>query len=78
LAYCTIDYLGHVVSILGSLFGIPLALVFPPLMHNILVKDSSPTMRWMNKGVVVIGFLAMIAASFATLISWDDVDAGGK
>lgn len=72
LAYCAIDYLGRVVSILGSLFGIPLALVFPPLMHNTLVTDSSLTMRRMNKGVVVVGFLAMIAASFATLISWND------
>ena len=70
-AVIAIDYLGNVVSILGSLFGIPLALVVPPLMHNTLVHDSSKTTRWMNYGVVVIGVLAMAAASFATIVSWD-------
>ena len=71
MALAAIDYLGNVVSILGSLFGIPLALVFPPLMHNILVKDSSPVTRGMNYGVVVFGFFAMGAASFATIVSWN-------
>lgn len=71
VAICAIDYLGNVVSILGSLFGIPLALVVPPLMHNILITDSSKTTRWMNYGVVVIGFIATGAASFATIVSWD-------
>ena len=66
-----IDYLGNVVSILGSLFGIPLALVFPPLMHNSLVKDSPASLKAMNYCVVGIGFLAMGAASFATIVSWD-------
>lgn len=71
MAVVAIDYLGNVVSILGSVFGIPLALVFPPLMHNILVKDSSRATRWMNYGVVLVGIVAMGAASFATLLSWD-------
>jgi proton-coupled amino acid transporter len=71
IAVCAIDYLGNVVSILGSLFGIPLALVFPPLMHNALVEDSSQARRLMNYGIIVIGFLAMGATSFATIVSWD-------
>jgi len=71
IAFVAIDYLGNVVSILGSLFGIPLALVFPPLMHNILVKDSTQATKLVNYGVVVIGFFAMGAASFATIVSWD-------
>lgn len=70
-AVFAIDYLGNVVSILGSVFGIPLALVFPPLMHNVLVKDSSRATKWMNYGVVVVGVLAMGATSFATMFSWD-------
>jgi len=77
IAFVAIDYLGNVVSILGSLFGIPLALVFPPLMHNILVKDSSKTTRMINYGVVLIGFFAMGAASFATIVSWDKGAEGG-
>ena len=71
VAICAIDYLGNVVSILGSLFGIPLALVVPPLMHNALVTDSSKATKWLNYIVVAIGFMAMGAASFATIVSWD-------
>jgi solute carrier family 36 (proton-coupled amino acid transporter) len=66
IAVIAIEYLGNVVSVLGSLFGIPLALVFPPLMHNSLIKDSSALTRWMNYFVVGIGFFAMFAASYAT------------
>jgi len=67
IAVVSIDYLGNVVSILGSLFGIPLALVFPPLMHNSLVQDK----KVMNYCVVGVGLFAMGAASFATIVSWD-------
>jgi proton-coupled amino acid transporter len=77
IAVVAIDYLGNVVSILGSLFGIPLALVFPPLMHNSLLPDSSRTTKWMNYSVVLVGFLAMAAASFATIVSWDKGAEGG-
>lgn len=67
IAAVAIDYLGNVVSILGSLFGIPLALVFPPLMHNSLVGDK----KVMNYCVVCVGIFAMGAASFATMVSWN-------
>lgn len=72
VAVYAIDYLGNVVSILGSLFGIPLALVIPPLMHNTLVHGSSSFQRYLNYAVVVVGVFAMGAASFATLSSWDE------
>jgi proton-coupled amino acid transporter len=49
----TQNYLGNVVSLLGSMFGIPLALVFPPLMHNRLVGDRVQ----MNYVVVCFGLL---------------------
>lgn len=73
VAYLAIDYLGNVVSLLGSLVGIPIALIFPPLMHNQLVVGSSkdPLTLWMNRLVALIGVLAMSASSFTTLISWD-------
>jgi amino acid permease len=106
IAVIAIDYLGNVVSILGSLFGIPLALVFPPLMHNNLVLNSSRNnsninatdrsatlssssslwgrisssttfIRYTNYCVVVAGFFAMGAASFATIVSWDKGAEGG-
>jgi proton-coupled amino acid transporter len=71
IAVVAIDYLGNVVSILGSLFGVPLALIFPPLMHHSLIKDSTSATKWMNFLIVGIGFLAMGATSFATIVSWD-------
>jgi len=72
IAVASIDYLGNVVSLLGSLFGIPLALIFPPLMHNsLVVKDSSQTQRNLNYCVVVVGILAMGAASFNTITMWN-------
>lgn len=71
IAMVSIDYLGNVVSILGSLFGIPLALVFPPLMHNRLCQPTN-TERYSNYAVMVIGFVAMGAASFATIATWNE------
>lgn len=70
VAALTLDYLGNVVSILGSLFGIPLALVYPPLMHNSMVKNSSRGRRLANRAVVFVGFVAMAAASYATIANW--------
>jgi len=72
IAVCSMEYLGNVVSILGSLFGIPLALVFPPLMHNALIKDSTTATRWSNYAVVVVGVFAMAAASFNTIVTWNN------
>ncbi len=72
VAYLSIDYLGNVVSLLGSLVGIPIALIFPPLMHNVLVKDASRMTRLMNYGVSALGLVAMGAASCTTILSWDE------
>lgn len=72
LALCTIDYLGNVVSILGSLFGIPLALIFPPLMHNTLLqKTISSKQRAFNYVVMMMGVVAIGASSFATIAMWN-------
>jgi uncharacterized membrane protein YhiD involved in acid resistance len=71
LAFVAIDYLGNVVSLLGSLVGIPTALVYPPLMHNILVRDRSKATRLINYCVAGIGFLAMGATSYTTIVSWN-------
>jgi proton-coupled amino acid transporter len=70
LAVVAIDYLGNVVSLLGSLVGIPIALIYPPLMHNQLV-DSSKTTRFLNYSLSVVGFIAAGAASYTTITSWD-------
>lgn len=72
IAYMAIDYLGNVVSILGSLVGIPIALVYPNLMHNILVKNSSKSVRTMNYCVAGLGLFATAAASYITITQWDE------
>jgi proton-coupled amino acid transporter len=72
IAVIAIDYLGNVVSLLGSLVGMPIALVYPPIMHNLLVKDSSATVRYMNYFVSSVGMIATVAASYATITNWDE------
>lgn len=72
VAILAIDYLGNVVSLLGSLVGIPIALIYPPLIHNKLVKDSSKTTRMMNYCLSMVGFFAALIASYTTIMSWDD------
>lgn len=71
VAFFAIDYLGNVVSLLGSLVGIPIALIYPPLMHNILVRDSLQRTRIKNYCVACIGVLAMGFTSYTTILSWD-------
>mmetsp|Transcript_1650 Transcript_1650/g.4411 ORF Transcript_1650/g.4411 Transcript_1650/m.4411 type:complete len:583 (-) Transcript_1650:117-1865(-) len=70
VAYFAQDYLGNVASLLGSLVGVPIGLVFPNLMHNALVKDSSPTRRAMNYGVASVGLIASVMASTTTILNW--------
>lgn len=72
VAIIAIDYLGNVVSLLGSLVGIPIALVYPPLIHNKLVPESSRTTKTLNYIVSIVGFFGAIAASYTTITSWDE------
>jgi proton-coupled amino acid transporter len=69
-AYVAIDCLGNVVSLLGSLVGIPIALIFPPLMHNALAKKAGWLTKMMNYIVASLGMVAMGAASYSTIASW--------
>jgi solute carrier family 36 (proton-coupled amino acid transporter) len=69
VAYVSIDYLGSVVSLLGSLVGIPIALIFPPLMHNALATRAGWPTKMMNYGVASLGVMAMGAASLTTIAS---------
>ncbi|KAL3941240.1 MAG: hypothetical protein SGBAC_004359 [Bacillariaceae sp.] len=71
VAHLAIDYLGNVVSLLGSLVGIPIALVFPPIMHNILGRDLSTVTKVMNYSVACLGFVIMGVCSYITIIQWD-------
>ena len=66
------NYLGNVVSLLGSLVGIPIALIYPPLMHNRLVKNSSRATKIMNICLSGVGLFAAGAASYTTIKSWNE------
>ena len=83
VAYFAIDYLGNVVSLLGSLVGIPIALIFPPIMHIILSEKRHGSGGWggtpkisfttkvMNLTISTLGVVAMLVASYTTITSWD-------
>lgn len=71
VAYLAIDYLGNVVSLLGSLVGIPIALIFPPIMHNILGRDLSTGTKALNTLVAGLGFIVMGVTSYITIIQWN-------
>lgn len=71
LGHISSSYLGNVASLLGGLVGIPIALIFPPLIHNILLKDrNSNVTRWMNIIVSFMGCIAMAMSTSITLHSW--------
>jgi solute carrier family 36 (proton-coupled amino acid transporter) len=71
LGHVSSSYLGNVASLLGGLVGIPIALIFPPIIHNILIKDRNSNMtRWMNNIVSFMGCIAMVMSTYITLHSW--------
>jgi len=71
VAYLAIDYLGNVVSLLGSLVGIPIILIFPPLMHNILGRNLLKVTKGTNYFVASLGFVVMRVTSYNTITQWD-------
>lgn len=72
IGYFAQDYLGNVASILGSLVGVPIGLIFPNLMHNILAKDSPRGVRTRNYCVIAVGVVATIVASTTTILNWSE------
>lgn len=69
IAIVEMDNLGRVVSLMGSLLGVPLAFIFPPLIHNKIVPTAPKSM---NLAVASAGFLAMIGATLTTLATWSE------
>lgn len=62
--------LDHIVSLIGAFFGIPMAFIIPTMMHSKLC-DPSPGRKVLNKCVVILGLVTMVAASTVTVISWN-------
>lgn len=70
IAVLTMEELDKVVSLMGSLVGCPLALVFPPLIHSNLDPDLSPSRKLGNRLISLLGLCAMILASITTIWTW--------
>jgi proton-coupled amino acid transporter len=65
------DVLDKVVGIMGSLLGIPLAYMFPPLIHNKLGGESiGRLVRIGNVICVGLGFLAVAISTIAIIVEW--------
>lgn len=71
IALITMNDLDKVVSLMGSLLGIPLAFVMPPLIQNKLQKDLPKWRRNTNIQVVIFGISAMSVSTVTTLMQWD-------
>ena len=70
VANLAMDDLDKVVSLMGSLLGIPLAFVFPPLIQ---IKLDSHLARWRkkaNRTVSFLGVLAMLISTTTTVQEW--------
>eukprot|EP00804_Cyclotella_cryptica_P030982 CCRYP_013572-RD/>CCRYP_013572-RD protein AED:0.22 eAED:0.22 QI:103/0.75/0.6/1/0.25/0.2/5/2554/474 len=71
IAVTTMDVLDKVVGIMGSLLGIPIAFMMPPLIHNKLGGDSVGKFRKMGNHVCVgLGFVAVAISTIATIMQW--------
>ena len=70
VAHLAIDYLGNVVSLLGSLVGVPITLIFPPIMHNILCQNLSTFTTVLNYLVASLGFVITCVTSYITISQW--------
>ncbi len=71
IAILAMDDLDKVVSIMGGLFGCPLAFVLPPLIENELGKGRmGGDKKFVNLVVALLGFGAMFVSTLTTLINW--------
>mmetsp|Transcript_3224 Transcript_3224/g.4637 ORF Transcript_3224/g.4637 Transcript_3224/m.4637 type:complete len:622 (+) Transcript_3224:288-2153(+) len=71
VAVLAMDDLDKVVSIMGGLFGCPLAFVLPPLIENELGKGKIGShKKFVNHTVALLGFGAMLVSTLTTLINW--------
>lgn len=62
--------LTKILSLLGALLGIPLAYVFPSIIHLALMEDTKHYIRIINWCVVVLGVALCVACSTITFLTW--------
>ena len=64
------DELDNFVALIGGLFAVPMAFVFPCAFHNRLVGTN----KKMNSIVIAIGLGTMVFATYQAIDSWKDND----
>jgi len=63
------NVLDKVVGVMGSVLGIPLAFIFPPLIHNKLGGNSIGRLRKLGNLICVgLGILAVVISTVATVL----------
>ncbi len=73
------DSLSHLVSLIGAVFGIPLAFIVPSLVHNATFGQGlGAGRRAKNDAVVAFGLVSMICAGAATVANWGDREGSGR
>lgn len=70
LSYLTMDNLDKVVSLSGSVVGIPLAFVIPPLIQIELNDGLDAWRKGANYCVVCLGLAAMMVCTFSVIKEW--------
>mmetsp|Transcript_5509 Transcript_5509/g.12448 ORF Transcript_5509/g.12448 Transcript_5509/m.12448 type:complete len:539 (+) Transcript_5509:287-1903(+) len=70
VAYLAMNDLDKVVSLMGSLLGIPLAFVLPPLIQIKLDKNLASWRKKANRTVSSLGVLAMLISTTTTVQEW--------
>lgn len=70
--------LTKILSLLGALLGIPLAYVFPSLIHLRMVPDSPVEVKRANFAVAALGVAFSVGCSVITLVTWNSDSSGGR
>ena len=64
--------LGHIVSLCGSLCGIPIGFIFPPAMHFTLTRETaSRASKAADLGVLLVGVVMLVFTTTITVRDWN-------
>jgi proton-coupled amino acid transporter len=70
--------LTKMLSLLGAFLGIPLAYIFPSLIHLRLVPNSPSSVKRANVGVVALGVTFSLMCTVITIATWNSDTSGGR
>lgn len=70
ISVAEVNSLDKLVALIGGCLGIPLAFIFPLLIHLKLVDDASPATRAVNRVAAVLGLALCLTCSAVTVATW--------